>query len=206
MIKANNPSCITLYGLQQGASLVVVLLLLVIVSLIGAGAAQIALMSERVARNDRDSHIALNAAEAALEDAIRDMTDTTLPDTRARDGFFDGQNAVAFLPGCGTNGRTRGLCDNSLVGGRPAWLAVDFTQTDDNAPTVAFGTFTGRTYTAGSTGVQSALPPRYIIELVPEQAGSRSSTQWVYRVTAMGFGPRRDIQVVVQMIYRWSNT
>jgi type IV pilus assembly protein PilX len=26
--------------------------------------------------------------------------------------------------------------------------------------------------------------------------------QYVYRVTAMGFGPRADIQSVVQMIYR----
>jgi type IV pilus assembly protein PilX len=183
-------------GSQCGASLIVVLMILVIVSLIGVAASQIALMSERGARNDRDRHIAFQAAEAALYDAELDMR------TSVRSALFDGKNAVAFLPGCGNSGNSRGLCDDSLVAGKPAWLAVDFELTGNDAPTVAYGTFTGRSFAAGGAGVRAALVPRYIIELVPEVSGTASQTQFLYRVTAMGFGPRQDIQVVLQMIYR----
>lgn len=181
---------------QSGASLIVVLMILVIVSLIGGAASQIALMSERGARNDRDRQIAFQAAEAALLDAELDMK------TSIRSALFDGKNAVAFLPGCGTVGDSRGLCDDSLIAGKPAWLAVNFEQTDNNAPTVAYGTFTARNFVAGSTGVRAALPPRYIIELIPDATGGGTQTKYLYRVTAMGFGPRPDIQVVLQMIFR----
>ena len=51
---------------EAGASLIMVMLILVVVSLLGVGGAQIALMSERGARNDRDQLVAWQAAEAAL--------------------------------------------------------------------------------------------------------------------------------------------
>jgi type IV pilus assembly protein PilX len=63
------------------------------------------------------------------------------------------------------------------------------------------GTFTGRTFATGNVGVQPAQAPRYIIELLPDPFDNKSV---VYRVTAMGFGPRVDIQAVLQMIYRVS--
>jgi Tfp pilus assembly protein PilX len=49
------------------------LLLLVIVSILGVGAAQIATMGERSARNDRDMQVAWQSAEAALMDAEFDI-------------------------------------------------------------------------------------------------------------------------------------
>ena len=183
---------------QDGASLVVVLMILIIVSLIGVGAAQIALMSERGARNDRDLQIAMQSAEAALLDAVDDMSASS----STRVAIFDGKNAVAFVAGCGSTGTSLGLCSDSLVGGKPAWLTVDFTQTGSGARTVPYGTFTGRTFASGGAGVRPALAPRYVIELVQEPSGNQSITSYLYRVTAMGFGPRADIQVVLQMLYR----
>jgi len=47
---------------QTGASLIMVMLILIVVSILGVGAAQIALMSERSARNDRDMQIAWQSA------------------------------------------------------------------------------------------------------------------------------------------------
>ena len=88
----------------------------------------------------------------------------------------------------------------------PEWLAVDFTTTGAGAPTVQFGTFTGRDFPSGSKGIQPALPPRYVIEPIPDPRNSRTQQQqnrrYVYRVTAMGFGPNAETQAVVQMIYR----
>jgi len=62
---------------QHGVSLIMVMLILIVVSVLGVGSAQIALMSERGARNDRDQQVAWQAAEAALNDADFDMFSTT---------------------------------------------------------------------------------------------------------------------------------
>jgi type IV pilus assembly protein PilX len=180
---------------QCGASLIVVMMILIIVSLLGVGGAQIALMSERGARNDRDMQVAWQAAEAALIEAEADMLGAT------RKPLFDGKTRTGFLAGCGTSGTSIGLCDIASSG-KPAWLTVDFTNTASNAPTTAFGAFTGNSFKTGTTGVQPYQLPRYIIELVEDPF---SKSNYVYRVTAMGFGPRQDIQAVMQMIYRTLN-
>jgi len=177
---------------QHGASLIMVMMILVIVSLLGVGGAQIALMSERGARNDRDMQIAWQAAEAALIDAEFDMTNAA----SARKALFDGKNLTAFIPGCGT-GTAAGLCAVT-VSGKPAWLTVDFTNTGSSAETTEFGAISGRDFPVGA-GVQPAMKPRYIIELVVDPLDNKSL---VYRVTAMGFGPRVDIQAMLQIIYR----
>lgn len=48
----------SMFKAQRGVSLIVVMLILIVVSLLGVGAAQISLMSERGARNDRDQLVA----------------------------------------------------------------------------------------------------------------------------------------------------
>lgn len=213
---------------QQGASLIVVLLILIVVSILGVGGAQIALMAERGARNDRDMQVAWQSAEAALIDAEVDLT-TPLPlvagsspargeifgmatvgtSTKKRNVQVGKINPSDFPVDCGNDAtlKTWGLCGLPLANGdKPAWLNVDFLATKDNA-TVPLGQFTGRKFAAGATGVQPAQVPRYIIEAIPDLgAPSRDKTvapeKYVYRVTSMGFGPRDDIQAVVQMIYR----
>lgn len=186
---------------QRGASLIVVMLILVVVSLLGVGSAQIALMSERGARNDRDQQVAWQAAEAALIDAEIDMIAPATPALAVRKALFDGKTESGFIAGCGSSSDSIGLCDITLSG-KPAWLTADFMATGSNAPTTAFGTFTGRTFAAGGVGVQPARAPRYIIELVPDPLGTPSDPTYMYRVTAMGFGPRAEVQAVVQMLYR----
>jgi type IV pilus assembly protein PilX len=174
---------------QQGATLIIVMIVLLIVELLGVAAAQIALMSERSARSSRDTEIALQSAEAALADA-----ELYISQTPAR---FDGKNSAAFIVGCGTSGSSKGLCA-SAGAGKPAWLSVDFAS--DTGPTISLGEFTITDY-QNTLGQLTAKPPRYVIELVPDTSGTQGSN-FVYRVTAMGFGPRPQVQAVLQMIYR----
>lgn len=54
---------------QRGFSLIVSLMMLVVIIILGVGAAQMAINEERGARNDRDRQLAFQAAEAALLDA-----------------------------------------------------------------------------------------------------------------------------------------
>lgn len=204
---------------QRGVSLIVVLLILVIVSILGAGGAQIAMMAERGARNDRDMQVAWQAAESALIDAEFDIhgISNIVSSMRQKKVFANMSDENAFVLGCGNDTPSptsnKGLCrldDNSTA--TPAWLTVDFTVTGNGAKSVAFGDFTGREFAASSSGtligVQPAQAPRYIIEAIVDpwidrdQKYQKPSFQYVYRVTAMGFGPRPDIRAVSQIIYR----
>jgi type IV pilus assembly protein PilX len=200
---------------ERGVSLIVVLLILVIVSILGVGGAQIAMMAERGSRNDRDMQVAWQAAEAALADAEFDIHgQTPEPSTsRTKLVFVDNKaNRNLFLPNCVGTGVSQGLCE-FVQDTRPAWLSVDFTVDNGTARTTALGTFTGRRFAsvaAGgpAAGVQPAKAPRYIIEAIPDEwiernrgtsAGPKPN---LYRVTAMGFGPREDIRAVAQILYR----
>ena len=53
-------------GAQRGAALVISLLLLLVMTLLGLGASQSTRLQERMAGNQRDQELALQAAEAAL--------------------------------------------------------------------------------------------------------------------------------------------
>ena len=186
----------------RGASLLMVMMILVIVSILGVSGVQLALMSEKGARNDRDMQMAWQSAEAALQDAEFDMRG---PGTSNRQATFANNTKSAFLPGCGSasSGNSKGLCTPPAFG-KAVWLTTDFVAS--SSPTTEFGDFTGRAFDAGSTGIRSAKKPRYMIEVLddPDAFGDLSigKKKYVYRVTAMGFGPREDIQAVVQMVFR----
>lgn len=186
---------------QRGFSLVTVMIILVVVSLLGVAASQMVLLGERSARYDRDWQIAFQAAEAALLDAEFDIRGPNASPS-SRVPAFAATSVLGFTAGCGT-GTDRGLCLPAATG-KAVWYGVDFTDESANAKTVQFGEFTGRSLSTGNTGVQPAMRPRYIIEALPDlnPGGSASVQKVLYRVTAMGFGPRKETQAVVQMYFR----
>lgn len=197
----------TAHRRQRGVTLVIVLMLLVIVTLLGVGAARIALQGERTTRNERDYQIAWQAAEAALMDAQFDIRGPNA-DAKQRVALFTPDDISKFVPGCNTSADFRGLCWPSE--GKPVWAQVDFLDDGADAPTVAYGSFTGRAFDSGATGVKPARAPRYMIEVVRDQtptgsAASNNTTRpapIMYRITAMGFGPREDVQVVLQIAFK----
>lgn len=192
---------------QHGASLIVVLLILVIVSILGVSGVQISMLAEKSARNDRDYQIAWQSSEAALIDAEFDIEGLPTTSSNKRNTIFKlGQTDISkFISNCGTSSTSVGLCTLNQTG-KPAWLSVDFTDTGNSSATTAFGTFTGRVFPAGAAGIQPAKPPRYVIEAIPDPDNARTTKptdiKYIYRVTAMGFGPNPETQTVVQMLYR----
>lgn len=199
---ASTTPCPHLRG-QQGMSLIVVLILLVVISILGIGAAQLSMMGERGARNERDLQMAWQGAEAGLMDAEYDIRG---PGTATRKDLFTKNDSSAFSVGtCGNSGTGKGLCDPSTVTGKPLWLSVDLAAT---SPTAAiYGDFTSRAFKSGNDGLQPAKKPRYMIEVLPDRnafgdASGRADKKFVYRVTSMGFGPRDDIQAVTQILFR----
>lgn len=207
---------------QNGVALIIVLLLLVIISMLGIASVQIATMGERGARNDRDMQLAWQSAEAALADAQIDIAG---PNASVKSRT----SSIAAVPpvvdsGCLTSNGWRGFCNTLTVGQtKPTWLVIDFTDTSASAPSVPLGTYTDRVFASAGqptgTGIQPSLAPRYIIEDITTSgaggggmvgtsyqsagaAGTKAALDRLYRITAMGFGPRSDVQAVLQTVYR----
>lgn len=197
-MKRTAPKSTALPRRQAGVSLVVVMMILVIVSMLGIAASRIAISAERGARSDRDLQVALQSAEAALMDAEFDIFGPAASDRRA---VFGSQPDLSlFSAECGNSGASTGLCALAPAG-RPSWLRVDMT----GARAAEFGQFTHRTFQAGGSGLNPARRPAYVIEALRDPADrdlGGASPQYIYRVTAMGFGPRVDTRVVLQMLFR----
>jgi len=188
---------------MRGAALLTALCLLVAVLIVGVSAAQLALNGEKAARNERDRHIALQAAEAGLADAERDIEGGS-DRASARAALFADGSAIGFADGCGRSPDSPdlGLCAHAPAPLVPAWQACDLSSERDY--TVPYGRFTGASMPAG-IGPLPARAPRYLIELMPlaragEDAGQRAGN--VYRITAIGFGTRDTTRVVLQAFYR----
>jgi type IV pilus assembly protein PilX len=171
---------------QQGASLVVALLFLIVLTVLGLVAVRSSTLHERMAGNDRDRAVAFETAEATLRDAERDI-------------LLNVSSANAFDQDCDA-----GLCLPS-DDATPQWNAVDWS--DDSSR--VYGAASG----AGDYPIDDlSAPPRYIIELLPDippgagnslNANTRSSTSGgtAYRITARAWGRRADTQVMLQSLY-----
>lgn len=183
----------------RGFALATSLIMLVIITLLALAGARMALDSRKVANNQRDRDIAFQAAEAALRDAEFDIEGGT------RAAAFDESAQIGFVKGeCGTSDNARGLCetaDGSIV---PIWQTVNFEDTSANAPSVAYGTFTGNRFATGA-GLLPARLPRYIIEpmqlTIEGASASAPGKVPFYRITAVGFGPNPAVRVMLQTFY-----
>lgn len=198
-----NAQCIHVPRRQAGFSLIVVLIVLIVVSLLGVSASQMVLLSERSTRFDRDYQIAYQAAEAALMDAEFDIRGPN-DDGNNRKADFWPDSSLGFAEGCSAGTRTRGLCLPAAEGAKPVWYSVNFKDETSSAQAVTFGEFTGRSLDVGSAGARPSVKPHYIIELIPDRTPGMPTDPpyYVYRVTAMGFGPRVETVAVLQMLFR----
>lgn len=199
------PACrkVRLQPAQQGVSLAVVMMVLLVVSVAGIAAARLALLGEASARNDRDKQIAFQAAEAALIDAENEIDGVGASGcTSLRTDKFLATQSVMAPGSCGTSAAERGLCMPAASStSKPTWAAVDFLDQSGTAPTVAYGSYTCRSFDAGA-GVKAARVPRYLIERVPDKTPGQAPDAVIYRITAMGFGPRVETRSVLQVEYR----
>lgn len=182
---------------QQGASLIVALLMLIAVAMLGLSSAQIALQDAKTPRNDLDRQLARQAAEAALADAELDI------EKSSRSQLFASDKAEGFSEDCDSAQADmyRGLCLHAKPGQSPIWQTIDFV---NGAEAVSYGHFTGRALPNGE-GMRFARLPRYIIELMSYakagEAELKGGVTYFYRITALGFGLRETTQVMLQTYY-----
>jgi len=182
---------------QRGLALVCALLLMLGALILGASIARTAFGSMAAARMERERMVARAAAEMALADAEADIGGTVSPSS-ARAAWFAGASG-GFADGCGTGSQDLGLCLPAASPLPSAWQAVDLAA-DDGTPVVPYGRYTGAVLATGG-GVLPARLPGYLIEKLAA-AGPAPPLHHLYRITAIGFGTRTTIQVVLQAIVR----
>jgi type IV pilus assembly protein PilX len=198
---------------QKGAVLIVALLFLVILTILGLTAMQGTTMEERMSGNSRDINVALQAAEAALRDARRDIN--RLPISGAARASHVFGDAAGTLGTCNI-GDGRGLCrplapvyaGNSSDAIMPAPLVIDAQPANAVA---TYGDFTGapllRATVQGTRNRLLARQPQYLIELfcLPTRAVDSMGTQGVYckfyRITAQGYGVNPNSRVTLQEMF-----
>jgi type IV pilus assembly protein PilX len=154
---------------QQGLSLIVALVFLIILAMLGVTAANVATQQERMAGHTRDRNIALQAAEAALKDAEQNLAT-----------YCSNAKVQAYAP---SNGNSGTAWDGVFgpVDGTPC--ANCFT------PALALPTTgTGRV----------AFPPEFYIEWKTGAGCPPTGSTWRYRVTARGVGASEDTTVILQ--------
>ena len=195
---------------EGGAILIVTLLFLVILTMLGVTAMTGTTMEERMAGNTRDSAIALQAAEAALRDARRDLSRIEVSGTldRPRPLFSDWGNAGAAGT-CSAIADYRGLClpannpDGTIYNPNPgSVLPSTPAHSLLAAPSVQFGDVTNAPALGGV-----AVQPRYLMELFCLQESGNSigaqlsDTCVFYRITARGYGRNPNTFVTLQEVF-----
>lgn len=195
----------------SGIALITAVIMLLVITLLALGGARLALDSKRSTRNQRDFEIAYQAAEAALRDAEVDIQSAVGPQSRT--ATFSADKPDGFLAGgCNTGTKApspyQGLCDTYGGTGDPIWNTINWTASAGNQ-TVEYGTFTGRSFPTGS-GLTPARKPRYLIELLPDNisggsASGNNTKRYMFRITAIGFGPNDTTRAMVQSIFRKSD-
>lgn len=180
---------------ESGTALIVCLLMMVVILLLGTSAAQIALQEEKASRHDRDRLVAFVASEAALKDAELDMEKSQraalfMKEMKERkEGHCEAGSANPLL----------GLCRPAQPDMFPVWHKI---HRGSGGVSIPLGYFTGRSITVAD----SAIPPRYLIEVLPDTSPLSESTDSLartsFRITAIGYGINDRTQVVLQSYFR----
>jgi len=169
---------------ESGTALVIAMLFLVILGMLGVTTMTGTTLEERMAGNSRDRDIAMQAAEAALRDAERDLTNTSTA-----------YRVVKVTPTNSFPATGSGLCSAALCA-EGASLTTNIT---DPVKSAFYGQFTGELPIQGPT-----QQPRYMAELLdavppapPLPVGTRN-----VRITARGVGKNPNTVVILQTVYQ----
>lgn len=180
---------------QRGATLVIALIFLVLLTMLGVTVANNNSLQERMAGNTRQRDLAFQAAEFALKDA-----ETVIGDAASAENIYIQAVIAGTLP---LPARPGDLLLNGEVHANDAeyWKSTfDWSGAGSSTEVTAFSA------TAGDLVAEN---PRYIIEQMPTAAIANPSpppatiTYHFYRVTARGVGKDSNAAVILQTMYRF---
>jgi len=178
-------------GRQRGLSLITALLFMVAALVLGVSVMSVNVMQERMIGNAKDRDLAMQAAEAALRDAERDLS------------LHAG--AMVFREDC-----SDGLCVPPSLRAVPSPLPIHAGFAWAATKVRAYGAYTSApAYFQRNSDRGVARQPIYVIEKLGNLGvgvgesllGPPGIRGTAYRITARGFGAREDTVVMLQSIY-----
>ena len=157
---------VAMRGRQQGVSLLMVLILLIVMSILGVAVLRSSAMQERMSANLRDRNDALQAAEAGLRVAQQAVIANTGTGVSFNDMWNGSKTFDQLRTAAGVSCAGNGYCDRSLAG-----------DTEKSAvPTQP----TSWAYVSGTSGPQYG----YIVEYLGVGKGESKDVQQVCNTTA----------------------
>ncbi len=166
---------------QRGAALLTALAFLVVLTLLGIGVYSTTTSEEKMARNFRDKEIALQSAEAALNEAKMLIN-----------GSFDGAQMST---------RKQPLSEESCYRGTPVGFSCDpttpiatldlFSGSITGAPIGQIGTALSPTI----AGLYNSNQPRYLVVWQPPSVCGISNTSYCFQIVAQGRGRLANTRV-----------
>ena len=177
---------------QRGISLITTLLFMVAALMLGVSVLSVNVMQERTIGNTKDRDLALQAAEAALRDAERDLVASG--------------STFVFTEAC-----SDGLCIPPSQRATPSSVSVEkMVDWNDDTKVRKYGQFSAGIKFPGIPDTDAAKP-RYVIERVGDLGApsgestklglAPSSTGTGYRITARAVGARPETVVILQSMY-----
>lgn len=196
---------------QRGFVMVTAIMLLVILTVVVLSLMRTSILEERMVGNHRDWNTAFQSAESALRDAERDILTGNIV-----------SGEMGFVEDCNSPGLLRGLCKPNFCPSStdcaPIWVKLAKTDaawksgSGTSTQSVAYGARTNAAplHRPSFPGFPAPPPPRYIIEVltVPGASGSLkvnpggSASNFIYRITAVGFGVNPSSRVMLQSLIR----
>lgn len=170
---------------NQGFSLFIVIVIMIITALLVVGGARWTQSEMRSSSNTADRQLALSLADSAIRQA-----ETRLIDKLNQDGTNGKGNFVkdeSFVKGCNT-GDLAGFC---LPNKAPATLDIW-----EQEEIFAKKSSKSSEYGVGQTAARN---PRYIIEWMGDPADKNNENENTYRITARAWGQNENTQVTVQV-------
>lgn len=191
-----------LHRRQRGIALLTALVLMLAVLTTGIASTRGALQSARAAAHERDRILAVQMADAGLQDAEHDIEGGAEPGSARANAILAG-SADAFVAGCGGGTPYQGLCAQLVDPGETGALLAD-----EDGPAVVFGSYTASSMPGGEGGL-ALEAPRYLIELMPAPPpgsapppGAAPPPGQLYRITARGAGSMPGTHAALQAYYR----
>ena len=195
---------------QTGAVLIVSLLFLVILTILGVTAMSGTTLEHRMAGNTRDHAIALQAAEAALRDAHRDINPRPNETGRNLRETSYGSNTRGT---CGAAGApNEGLCVAAQMTEGSAGYVLPDTLDLNVVPGAPYGKYTGapplKSIVGGVGNTLLPKQPKYWVEALCqiepplETVGTVGTPCGYRRITAQGYGINPNTKVTLQEVYR----
>ena len=179
---------------QQGITLIIALIFLVVLTLLGVTVASNNTLQERMAGNTRNRDLAFQSAEFALQAASATLNDTSSGIRTYIDDIIAGTTLPNQPTGFLTNGEAHD--NDAAYWSKPGGCAVGA------ADCFHWNVAANAVTVAGLTNGLTASSPQYVVEQMPT-ANISGTTTYFFRITARGVGKSSDAVVILQTMYKF---